>query len=97
VGAPLSLSNTDTSLSCFQEVYVREIVSSQNCPQCTLAHQIERVFEVNVDAEYAALQALRLTRDPVELELVEINSSSFSSTVLAQIDEVSASVITVRR
>ena len=46
--------------------------------ELTLAHRLDRVFEVDVDAEYAAFQAL--TRDPVELELV-INSPSCSSTV----------------
>jgi predicted negative regulator of RcsB-dependent stress response len=53
-----------------------------------LAHRIERFFEVNVDAEYAALQALRLARDLVELQLVEISFSSCSSTVLARSDKV---------
>lgn len=76
-------SNRGFAVDAFQQINIWDVVGSHDSPQCTLTHAVECIFEVDVDSKETLLQTFRFSGDPIQLCLVQIDTSFPSASILS--------------
>ena len=71
------------AVDAFQQVNIWDVVGSHDGPQRALTHAVECIFEVNVNSKEALLQTFRFSGDPIQLCLIQIDTSLSSAIILS--------------